>query len=363
MKFYRYSIINLLLSSLVCSCSSQGIHYPSKDYVIEMTYNDQFLICQLGDVHLSRASYLQRDFDYIEKAIKSYSVAKEIPYEMGKPNLLILNGDTFMNATKDVVVQAFDFFDSLNIPYAFTYGNHDLQGNYAPNFIKEELKKSKNSIFVDLDNDDVFGNSNYVIDLKHMDKSMFQIYIMDSNSFIFSGYDTFHDDQIEWYERMVNHFKDLNGGVVSPSLAFFHIPTLEFELAIDEFGAKMNEVKKDEFNYCLYKESVSYANENSELVNKMFELNSTIGIGVSHDHVNSCDLWYYGNYDHPIRLIYGNKATDNIYYDEEMMGATFYTLNETMPTLDAATNKKSYFTLTKVLSRYDDDEVVIEWEK
>lgn len=353
----------LLVGLMLSSCQNPSKVYQYEDYVSNLTYVDQFLICQLGDLHLSKASFLDDDFAYIEKTIKSYSVVKNVPYEMAKPNILIFNGDTFMNADKNVVIKTLDFIDSLDIPYAFTWGNHDLQGSYYPEFILDELSKRPNSLLKNPKDDNVYGNCNYVVNLFHMDELMFQLYFLDSNSFVFAGYDTFHQDQIDWYEKMVIESQRLSSNPTK-SLAFFHIPTIEFETAINQFGAKMGEVKKDEYNYCYINESISYPNKNSGLVDKMFELNSTVGIGVNHDHINSTDLWYYGQYDHPIRLIYGNKATRNIYYDDDMLGAAFYTLNEKVNALDEKTNKKSYFKLTKVLVPYDEEkEVSIEWER
>lgn len=242
-----------------------------------------------------------------------------------------------------------------------------MQGSYTSNFIRQELKKGEYSVFKDQDNDDVFGNSNYVINLVQGSKLAFQVYIFDSNSFIFGDYDNIHQDQVDWYERMV---LSTNGYTSKPevidentfvkSLAFFHIPTQEFQIAIDDFKNKNGEdVHVDGDNFCIVNESVSFANEPTTLIDKMQELKSTVGIGVAHDHINSTDIWYSGDSDWPIRLIYGNKAGNNIYFQEDMMGATFFTINESLTT--SKNGNTLYFNLTKVLLNYE-NEVSIEWE-
>ena len=121
--------------------------------------------------------------------------------------------------------------DAYDLPWAFTYGNHDLTPFLAkPNFINEQIVKSKNSVFVDIENDNITGLANYYINLKEKDKTIYRLYLIDSNSYRVpsdegSGYDIIHDDQLTHIKNIV----DFEGQV--PGLAFFHIPLKEYSSA------------------------------------------------------------------------------------------------------------------------------------
>ena len=62
-------------------------------------------------------------------------------------------------------------------------------------------------------------------------KPVMMLMMVDSNSYtggtFFSGFDTIHDDQIDWYEKVIR--ENSAEGSVIPSLAFFHIPPKEFK--------------------------------------------------------------------------------------------------------------------------------------
>ena len=151
---------------------------------------------------------------------------------------------------------------------------------------------------------------------------------MDSNRYnykSFKGYDAIHEDQVEWYERMVNDTKKANGDVTVPSLAFFHIPFPEFQEAYDKAKAGndpkaqfVNGVEKGD----ILNEDVCCPKFNTGLYSKMKELGSTKGVFVGHDHINTFCVDYDGIY-----LCYGIKATTRVYYDNELMGGQVVSMN------------------------------------
>ena len=42
-------------------------------------------------------------------------------------------------------------------------------------------------------------------------------------------YDRIHDNQVEWYKNQINALTEENGGETPKSLAFFHIPLIEYK--------------------------------------------------------------------------------------------------------------------------------------
>lgn len=300
-------IPSLLLVSLLTSCSLTGERQPIEKYMLDLTYKDGYKILQLTDIHLSAQDDLQEDYKFMDLSINEST-----------PDLIVLTGDTFITASREVIDSFFEYLDKKDIPWAFTYGNHDEEGSFNPNYINDKILSSKNSIFANF-SDDVTGSSNYIINLKQENKIKYQLYIIDSNSYhpLGWGYDYIHDDQVEWYERGVNKTTELTGSVVN-SLAFFHIPLIEYKTAYEQYIN--GEISGSGIN----KENVSASSHNSGLFNKMKQLGSTKAVFVGHDHINDSHIMYQG-----IELCYGVKSTDNIYHDEAMMGSTLITINST----------------------------------
>ena len=48
-------------------------------------------------------------------------------------------------------------------------------------------------------------------------------------------YDRIHDNQVEWYKNQINALTEENGGETPKSLAFFHIPLIEYKDAWQEY--------------------------------------------------------------------------------------------------------------------------------
>ena len=324
-KFPSLFLVGLLL----CSCSTGVVRYNDEDYVKTLAWHEDFLVCHLGDLHLSVATDLTKQFQYYEKVIYSYNNTK--------PDVIVLNGDTFTNANKECVYRLFDFLDGLQIPYAFSYGNHDLQGSYNPEYIDQCLKNSQYALFANTPNDGVYGRSNVAINIKDGDELKYQIYLIDSNSYIGLDYDCIHQDQIDWYERMLlstHGYSEVPSNIDKTTfvknLMFTHIPTYEFETAYNSYLSRNsgNETpSSDKDEYCVMGEGVSYSTIRTNLFEYINKYKATAMVGVNHDHINNTDIWYKeDNSDWYVRLVYGLKTGISSYFDGDNIGASFYTL-------------------------------------
>jgi len=362
--------ILFLLSSfplLLTSCGNLK-RYPSDKYETELKWKENFIVCHLGDLHISTLTNLPKTFEYLDKLIYSYDALS-----LKIPDVIVLNGDTFMDADKYVVDTVLDHINSWNIPFAFTYGNHDKQGLYSSNYINQKLLSLKNSVLKNPENDDVYGDSNYYINLRDYNdasKLKYQLYFLDSNTYVNMKYDSVHDNQIEWYKRtVIENNQGKNANEYAPSLMFMHIPTEQFVTAIDDFDEKYNKDNpnpvtkvKDDYSDCLKK--VSSCETPTNLFNTIQELKSTVGICVNHDHINNTDLKYKGNGDWPVRLIYGSKSSTEIYYEERTLGACFYTLFSSPKVSKRDSTNSLYFSLRRVHLSYNQliEERTILWE-
>ena len=313
MKNKNIFLISLsLFSTCLASCSAHGVYHESEEYFVDVAYKEDFKILQMTDIHLGMEDDLDLHYRFMDLTIKE-----------ANPDMLILTGDLFTFATKEVMYSLFNFIDSHEIPWAVTFGNHDEQVFFSLSTMSNTLNDRemfKHCVYLDLFDDDVYGNANYVINLKEGDNTKYQLFVLDSNRYRYGdyiGYDYIHEDQIKWYERMVNYSKEKNGRTI-PSLAFFHIPFEEYQTAWDLYKEGSEEVT---FKAGENRESVSCPKVNSGFFSKIVSLGSTKATFVGHDHLNTSHITYKG-----VDLVYGIHSTDRVYHDEDMMGGLVITI-------------------------------------
>ena len=304
--------------------TSCGKTYEVKDYMIELNWKDNYRILQLNDIHIGNKDDLDLQFKYLKSVIEDENV---------NADLIVLNGDLFTFANRATAKRLFSFMDERKVNWTVTFGNHDEQAYFSIDWLTGYLNKLNDKrasgdsycVFKDLQDDDIMGNGNFVINLMKDSKVKEQIFLMDSNRYNFgkyadyeayTGYDSIHDEQVKWYEDVVNYTTTNNGGTAVPSVAFFHIPVPEFETAWDlaEKGSAEVEVVIPQTDKSEY-EGVAAPKINTGLFDKMVELGSTKAIFCAHDHKNNYALKYKG-----IILSYGVNSTDRVYWDEDLCG-------------------------------------------
>lgn len=313
----------------ISSCSS--IHYETASYVKELDYHEGYKILQLTDIHWSLSSNIDIESAFLSKVISEAS-----------PDLIICTGDSFMDASASTVDTLYNFMDSKNIPWTVTFGNHDTQGLYSPSYVATRMLSTRNGVFTYLSDDDIYGDSNYILNLVKQGEVKWQLYCLDSNSYINNGitdynYDYIHQDQISWYENAIT---DTNKGSsqIVPSLAFFHIPLPEFgeawaSLPVSDqiglyngsTGVKTQVIKEGKqaatYIFGEMNEESCPSKVNNGFFDSAKKMKSTKGIFVGHDHINAFAVEYDG-----ITLSYGLKSGDGCYYqDFSVDGVTPFT--------------------------------------
>ncbi|MBO7615468.1 MAG: metallophosphoesterase [Bacilli bacterium] len=307
--------ISPLFALALTSC---GKSYGVKDYMIELPWKDNYSILQLNDIHIGIKDDLDLQFQYLERVIKA---------DEAKADLIVLNGDLFTLANRATAKRLFSFMDDQKVNWTVTFGNHDEQAYFSIDWLTgylNDLNEKRASgksycVFKDLQDDDIMGNGNFVINLMKDSKVKEQIFLMDSNRYNFgeySGYDYIHEDQIKWYEDAVKDTTTNNGGTPVKSIAFFHIPVPEFETAWEKAKEGSSEVnvvipQTEKSDY----EGVAAPKLNTGLFDKMVELGSTNAIFCAHDHKNNYAIEYKG-----IILSYGVNSSDRVYWDSDLCG-------------------------------------------
>lgn len=235
-------------------------------------------------------------------------------------------------------MQFANFMRNTGIPWAFTYGNHDTEALATLNraevdaLMKSLSYKSSKNLLYPYVQPDIYGRSNQMIEIRHTDGSLMQaLFLIDSNDYIEAGgineYDYIHDNQVEWYKRMVLNLSKKEGEIV-PSMIFTHIPLREYKEANDLYENESNEVV---YYYGVLGEKmidkICCSKYDSRLFDTAVELGSTQAIFFGHDHYNNQSLEYKG-----IRMTYGYSidylAMPGIDKDTEQRGATLITLKK-----------------------------------
>jgi len=205
-----------------------------KDYVFTMKYHQNFNILQLTDIHWNINTSTYESKNYLDKVLKEADKhIKEKQGNSAKIDLVELTGDMFMLSNSFHVDSFIKYFEEKSEEYGFQYasiwGNHDRHGMYNPNWLGDRFAKAKNSIYYEA-NDDLYGRSNFVINLTrdgNKDSEVkWQISNLDSGASFsetslapFRDYDYIRKDQTEWWLE-----QHKAAGEAVPGIAYYHIP-------------------------------------------------------------------------------------------------------------------------------------------
>ena len=335
--------------------SSKSITYEEQTgiYTILATEED-FKILQLTDIHLGGSN-----FSYRKDKLALSAVYKLIEYT--KPDLVIVTGDlvfplgimSFSFNNSAPIMQFASFMRNINIPWAFTYGNHDTESLAVLSeqevdalFQSLSFKKSRNLLYPYIQ-PNIYGRNNQIIEIRNKENRLLQaLFLLDSNSYTgkgFDSYDYIHEDQVAWYEKSILDLSKKEGKMIS-SLAFFHMPLQEYQEAYTLYKEGSDEVLYHFGKIGEKKETICISKHPSSLFSKAVELGSTKAMFCGHDHLNTISLTYQG-----IQLTYG-LSIDYLAYPDieektEQRGATLITLlsDSTFKVEQVALNSLNHF--------------------
>lgn len=235
---------------------------------------ETFRIMQFTDLHWIKGNeykaYNDSTVSLMERLIRSE-----------QPDLVIITGDIVVSGGAiEGWRQVTQPMINTKTPFAVTFGNHDVETDMNKAQVMEFLKTTPYNLTYDADKH-IDGNGNCTLSIRSPEdetKDNWIIYLFDSHSYpedkTSGTYDWIKNSQIQWYRQQSEAFTRKNGRIV-PSLAFFHIPTPEYEMA-------------RHLNYTLgnKSEQVSSPNLNSGLIGAFIENKDVAGVFVGHDHNN-----------------------------------------------------------------------------
>ncbi len=326
---------------------------PLVDFTVEVETGREARILQITDTQIletakkrypSRVSTSQTlsdedlyndCFKYIESAVAQTD-----------PDLILMTGDNVYGEFDDDgnnLKRLIAYMDSLNIPWAPVFGNHDNESTMGVTWQCQQFEQAKNCLFK---RGEVTGNGNYSIGIMQGGKMIKAIFMLDTNGCA-NGYTYSYDpsfgtynedediktsvgfnrDQLEWLESSAKMI-DLQAGVPVSKFIAFHIPTAEFAYAAEEAGyQKDNQLNNKEY-YTIGKDveaqngdfgskGESFACYSQVGLWEILKANHFDGVFVGHAHRNNVSILYEG-----IRLTFGLKSSVYDSHNPLQLGGT-----------------------------------------
>lgn len=238
-----------------------------------------------------------------------------------------------------------------NIPYAYTFGNHDAE------FISKEYM---HSVYMSLGrcltynaDDSIYGygNCNIPIYSSKNDSMAFNLWMIDSNMYSGSNYDNVHKDQLDWFVRTDQAIEAAEGHKVN-SLVFQHIVVPEVYNCLQTtstIGVNTKTYNGKRYKLALNSNATGSLLEfpcppkdNSGEFDTLKNRGDVIGIVTGHDHKNSFIGHYQG-----VDFIQMPGMTFESYGDPEVRGYGVIELDES--------NTRTYNSYTvRYIDKFDD---------
>ncbi len=335
----KNSRLCLLILPLLLSCSGKS-DPKLEDYQSDLplfSSSSTLRVLQLTDIHWNFTSDMEKEGAYLSALVKN-----------ANPDLIMTTGDNILSASKENISSLFDLFESFSdllhkdVYYGFTWGNHDKQGMFDPSYPSTLALSKPHSLYKEVE-DNLYGESNYYINLKKDGKTLWQLIALDSNSLHYSfpsfkyEYDIIHPEQIQWYSEVVKKAQQENPSV--KSLLYFHIPLWEThyayslsqgEASIGHLSASSGAMEETPTDIPGLGETHVYAGyERTTLFQVAETLGSTKAMFYGHDHKNSfCAEYSLSEEKDPIALCYGLKSGHGLAYQDGRIGGNLAEIKE-----------------------------------
>ena len=151
-----------------------------------------------------------------------------------EPDLILLTGDIVYGEFDDtgrVLRRLIAEMDSLGIPWAPVFGNHDNEAKIGVEAQCALLEAGKNCLFR---RGNTVGYGNYTVGILSGDRLCRVLYLLDSHGCRNSSEEAvkslstgIHEEQGQWMENVAKRLRERFGASV-PGFAAYHIPTREF---------------------------------------------------------------------------------------------------------------------------------------
>lgn len=285
----RTNLLLLLAAFFTCIYAQKPI--------LKFNENGKFKIIQITDTHYTFGN---------PKSDVVTDLLKEV-IESEQPDLLIFTGDMVWKneKTKEALDALFAPVIEKKIPWAYVFGNHDDEADMSREEIMDYVTQ-KSFCLASHGNKGLSGVGNYVLEIRSYDEERVAstLYCLDSHAYSpikkTGTYAWFQFDQIAWYTQESKAYTKANNDKPLPSLAFFHIPLVEYPQLTQKPENYIGIKQENECNGTL----------NTGMFAAMRMSEDIMGTFVGHDHDNDyIGIWY------DIALAYGRVSGGKTTYN------------------------------------------------
>lgn len=320
-----FHMIEIMNTDYVGEVSTE-VFDPSAEYRLENTAvvikdkDKDFVILNLTDIHVA-------DYDYRAfTAFEAFATAKRLVKEV-KPDLITVTGDIVCtDSTVYAIKRITDFVDSLGVPWAPVFGNHDGEGNCDLNYLADIMLKSKYCLLKK--GDARMGCGNYVVNIAEQNDDG-SLNVVESLIFMDTHRTHVEELQIEWYKWAAEGIEKVCGKPVQTS-AWMHIPMADYQYAYDLAWDNDNSRWNDGFaaygecneKICCHRDSEGKPIDNG-LFTAMKQVGNTEFVFCGHEHKNNFSILHDG-----IRLTYTMKIGIASGWQSGFDGGTVVTVSD-----------------------------------
>ncbi len=228
--------------------------FNANDYVTFIV-EDEFKVLMFADTHFNNSGWYAGKVwvnDFLNK--RTYTEIKSM-IDFTQPNLVVVAGDMVSNDFNDLIVKGFcNFMDKLELPWTFTFGNHDAEHRADKPAIMNVLE-SANYCILRQGPTNLQGLGNDIVVLKNKQgKIVYAFFTMDTGDWKkaekenkpYSTFDVgYTEAQGDWYAWACEGLAQANGGQVVPSMIISHIPYKPYAYAAESGEFVVNAMPYD----------------------------------------------------------------------------------------------------------------------
>lgn len=327
--------------------------YSKEERKIFIDSDEELRILQLTDMQVIDASQRRRpdrlSASEIERwapenaEMNCYSHIRDLVAQTD-PQLIIITGDIVYGEFDDsgrVFREFVDFMDTLEIPWAPVWGNHDLESAAGTESAIGMFEGSKYCLFATETEDISDGTGNYAVKIYRGEKLYRIVYMLDSH-----GCKHAHDEsaripksitegQCKMMERVAKECETEAGETV-PAIAAWHIPTAEFFEAYEDLGYENKvgtkigvTVKAHRGDFGVIMEKASAPSTRPERFLERLKKCGVVGVFVGHHHNINTSVSWQG-----IRWTMGLKCGTYDYHINGALGGTLITFKGVKPAVN-----------------------------
>ena len=303
------------------------------DFVVEVEENRDIRVLQLTDTQIEDSSQVregevlrddQKEYwkpEYMDD--RCFDILRQT-IEETNPDLILITGDLVYGKYDDngtSLIAFINFMESMGIPWAPIFGNHDNESYKGADWQSEMLENAQNCLFKQRT---LTGNGNYTVGIIQGGKLKRVFFMLDSNGCstmseqtVANGHSKktsgFGQDQINWYTDVAEKIS-----AKDPDVKYtfaYHIQSKIFQKAFEKYGFTNSGTKDNPINIDTHLEKsqtdFGYIGrdlkdpwDNDYAIYNGMKVLGADSVLVGHEHCNSASVVYDG-----IRFQYGQKSS------------------------------------------------------